>query len=412
MNQPIAPLLGGPCAHLGRQAVFDRGKHVWAYELKYQSGGNRHLDGDLATSDVILNAFAEIGVERVVGHKHAFIDATRSTITGDLPLPVTPSQVTLQFDARLVAPNFEFVKAARRRKAEGFHLALDNFSYSDEFLPLLQLADYVKVEVQDIGEQAVAQLLPLVKSAGGAVVAKGVSDEQSLTLYRRLGCSHFQGDFLFKPQSLHRRRAARNFAILAELMSKLRQPSVEFGDIEEIIKRDAGLSVMLLRFLNSAGFGLRVEVTSIRQAVALLGLDEFGRWVTLLALASDNDKPSELLVTALLRAKTCEQIARHLRAEDGGNAAFLVGLFSLLDAMLDQPLEEILAELPVPASMKSALMDHSGTEGEILALVLDHESDLWHEQSLLSPESLEDCWLYSVEWVEGVRGIISPSFVR
>jgi EAL and modified HD-GYP domain-containing signal transduction protein len=200
------------------------------------------------------------------------------------------------------------------------------------------------------------------------------------------------------------RRAPRNLTVLMELMTKLRQPDVGFAEIESVLRRDAGLSVTLLRFLNSAGFGLRVQVSNIRQAVALLGLAEFTKWVTLVGLGEASYKPHEVLITALVRAKTCELVASggSDRPQQSG-AAFMVGLFSLLDAMLDQPLDVVLKDLPVSDSLRSALLEHSGFEGEILAAVLDYERGFIPDTLPLNTGDIFECWQRAVAWGDALR---------
>jgi EAL and modified HD-GYP domain-containing signal transduction protein len=218
------------------------------------------------------------------------------------------------------------------------------------------------------------------------------------------------GDFLLKPSPVEGRRAPRNLQVLMELMTRLREPAVGFAEIESILRRDAGLSVTLLRFLNSAGFGLRVQVSNIRQAVALLGLSEFSKWVTLVGLGEASYKPNEVLITALTRAKTCELMAASNRERSfnpsGSGLAFMVGLFSLLDALLDQPLEKVLEELPVADSLRNALLEHAGFEGELLAAVLDFERGLLPESLPLDSGDLQECWQKAVEWADGLRGAL------
>jgi EAL and modified HD-GYP domain-containing signal transduction protein len=215
---------------------------------------------------------------------------------------------------------------------------------------------------------------------------------------------------LLKASPVEGRRAPRNLQVLMELMTALREPNVGFAEIESILRRDAGLSVTLLRFLNSAGFGLRVQVSNIRQAVALLGLSEFSKWVTLVGLGEASYKPNEVLITALIRAKTCELMASGdaerpiLRPQAG--TAFMAGLFSLLDALLDQPLETVLKDLPVSDTLRNALLEHAGFEGEILAAVLDYERGLMPEDLPGDSADLYECWQHAVAWADGLRGAL------
>jgi EAL and modified HD-GYP domain-containing signal transduction protein len=295
----------------------------------------------------------------------------------------------------------DLIEATDERLDEGFQLALSGELWSPEVAPLLERAALIRIPYPQL-ELGVLKRIGR-RPRNQQLWVDGVDRPEDFPNTRPHAPHYVSGDFLLKPSPVEGRRAPRNLSVLMELMTKLRQPDIGFVEIESILRRDAGLSVTLLRFLNSAAFGLRVQVSTIRQAVALLGLAEFSKWVTLVGLGEASYKPPEVLITALIRAKTCELMAGGAARPQSGTA-FMVGLFSLLDAMLDQPLDVVLKELPVSDGLRNSLLEHAGTEGEILAAVLDYERGLLPETLPLGAPDLSDCWQKAITWADGLRG--------
>ncbi len=381
--------------HVVRRAVFARDLSVWAYELTAGVPGRARA---LAEDYPLLNAIAELGVKPLVADKLAIVTIDKDTMQGSLPLPSGNGTIVLDLFVRPGDVDDALIDAVDERLDDGFQLALSGALGSPEVFPLVRRANLLRLP-QAALEAGVLEGLK-ARPKGQSLWIEGVDQPEDFPRTRKYGPHYFSGDFLLKPSPVERRRAPRNLAVLMELMTALRDPEVRFSEVEKILRKDAGLSVTLLRFLNSAGFGLRVQVSTIRQAVALLGIAEFSKWVTLIGLGEASTKPNEVLVTALIRAKACELLA----AESGqGAAAFMVGLFSLLDAMMDQPLEKVLEDLPVSETLRSALLDHMGFEGELLAAVLDHERGLPPETMPAGAGDLYDCWRAAVRWADALR---------
>jgi EAL and modified HD-GYP domain-containing signal transduction protein len=383
-----------------RRALFARDLSVWGYELMCLAQEGQ--SGERLTAEVaLLNALAELGVRPLVGDKVAVITVGRDTLLGRLPLPQSEGTVLSLRVARAELDR-DLIVAAEERLEEGYQLALSGEIWVPEAAPLLDRAALIRVHYSELKSGVIERLGP--RPRGQQLWVDSVNNPADFPSTRQYAPNYFSGDFLLKPSPVEGRRAPRNLSVLMELMTKLRQPDVSFGEIENILRRDAGLSVTLLRFLNSAGFGLRVQVNNIRQAVALLGLTEFTKWVTLVGLGEASFKPPEVLITALIRAKTCELVANGKNPTSPmGGTAFMVGLFSLLDAMLDQPLDVILKDLPVSDSLKNALLEQTGYEGEILAAVLDYERGLLPESLPLKTADMFESWQKAVQWVDSLR---------
>jgi c-di-GMP phosphodiesterase len=398
------PVFENESVHLVRRPILAVDLSVWGYELVCPGVGSTgtHLIGSEAR---LLNALAELGVRQLVAERVAVIPIGRDTLLGQLPLPAA-ERIVLELRVDPASVDDALIVAAEDRIDQGFQLALSADLGSDAFKPLLERVSLVRVPFSALGQVAIEQLA--ASGRAPRVWVDEVNDTQQFREARKHKATYFSGNFLFKPSNVEGRKAPRNLFVLVELMEKVRQEDVKFSAIEDILRNDAGLSVTLLRFLNSAGFGLRMQVSTIRQAVAMLGLGEFSRWLTLIGLGESSSKPHEVLITALIRAKMCELIAQKTSADKSGSFAFMVGLFSLLDAMLDKPLEAILDELPVSTKLRSALLEQSGFEGEVLAIVLDYERGLIPEKSKVTGALLEEAWHQAIQWADRLRGSLPP----
>lgn len=399
---------------LCRQAIFDSKLEVYAYELRHAEpdpariaarlqAGRPFLPHGLVSGEqtgaLLLSAFVEFGLDKVVGKRKAFISANAKSLVGGLPLPVPKQRVTLQVRDALSLP--DIAASFRSWKDQGFDLALDQFDPNGRAVELLDSVDYVKVDVSLRTESEIRGLMDMLSHHFVEPIATGIESNEQLRFCASLGFAGFQGNFLFQPQHLQRTELPSSFTVVSQVLSLLQDPDVDFAAVEAAVKRDASLSVGVLKFLNSGAYGLRREVSSISQAVSMLGTNEFTKWLLLVLLAARKNKPGELLTTALVRARTCENFAK-TRALANPPLAFTVGLLSLLDAVLDRPMEALLDELPLTNQVRSAILDFSGVEGEILELVVTREQSL-PELDAEEQIQLTKSWLEALEWAEATR---------
>jgi EAL and modified HD-GYP domain-containing signal transduction protein len=381
---------------IGRQAIYDSSLSSRAYELFYRPSASRApADNDRAACSIVLSVFAELGLARVASNKLVFLTVSHDVISGALPLPVPMAVVVLQVrDYEHSIP--ELSAALAQRRAEGFQIALDNFVFSPRTEPLLPLADYLKLNVRQLGAAGLGEQLELTRGRVRHTVACRIETQQEFNTCLALGCQLFQGNFLFRPQLLSHTRLPKSLETLTRLLKRLRDPAVEFGEIERIVKTDPALSAAVLRFLGSAAYARRHQITSISHAVSMLGLREFAKWVTVVALTSTTDRPSELSFVALIRARAAEIVARAVGADP--EAAFLVGLVSALDALFDRPLDRVLAELPLAPEVQEAVLQQSGVLGHILGDVLSHESDEAQQITRFETGMVNRAWLDALIW--------------
>lgn len=394
----------GKATFIGRQPIYDRGLDVYAYELLHRRGKENQAtftDGDLATSQVIINIFLDVGLENLVGSKPAFINITGDFFTGDYPLPVSHEQVVFEL-LETIAPDTNVIAGVRRLVAQGYRIALDDYLLRDDTLPLLELASFVKLDVLAMTADELARTVERLRHYPLQLVAEKVETPAHYEMCRALGFDLFQGYFFAHPDVIHTQTTSANRSVVLSLIARLQNPDIELREVEQVIAQDVILSFRLLRYINCATFGLRREVDSIRQALMLLGLATVRNWATLLLLSQiDNHKPRELMTIALIRARMCELLANSDPAIDD-NQAFTVGLFSLLDAMLDQPMETLLDQIPLSMPIKLALLDREGELGTLLKTVICYERGEWDSMVLHGVTTIDynRAYLAAVNWAD------------
>ncbi len=364
-----------PDVFVARQPIFNRKLEVVGYELLFRGGAvNEALiaSAEGATATVLLNSFTELELDQLVADKTAWVNVSREFVLSGLAASVPPGMVGLEI-VDYERPDDELIDALRNLKRRGYRLALDGFSYRTSVEPLLELVDVVKLDMLELGREQLAGQVELLRTFDVSVLAQKVEHHSDHAFCAELGCDLFQGYFFCRPQVVRHRGIAVNRMALLQLVAALHDPTVELADVEHLIARDVSLSFRLLRYINSAFFGLRGEVRSVRQALALLGVDNVRRWATLSVLASVDDKPPELTVTALIRARFCERAGEQLGLARPAEL-FTLGLFSVIDAMMDAPIEEVLASLPCAPEVREALINHRGEKGLLLDCVATLEA--------------------------------------
>jgi c-di-GMP phosphodiesterase len=391
---------------VARQPIFDRNLHVAGYELLFR-GGNATAalvaDSEGATASVVLNAFTEIGLERLVGAKPGWVNVSREFVLSGLARTMPPSVVGLEIlEDELL--DERFVHALIELKRQGYRLALDDFQYSVSAERVLGLVDVVKLDLIALGREGMACEVARLKPYGMTVLAEKVESHEEHAFCAELGCDLFQGFFFCRPELLHNRGIVANRASMLQIVAALQDPSVQLGQLERMIGRDVGLSFRLLRYINSAFFGLRFEISSIGQALALLGVENLRRWATLTVLASIDGKPPELTVTALVRGRFCERAGEQLPGPRPGEL-FTLGLFSVIDALMDAPIEEVVEMIPFPSDMRDALTERKGEKGALLECVTALEAgDFDRAQRLV--RGAGEYYVEALMWADEAAGAL------
>ena len=381
---------------LARQPILDRDQSVEGYELLYPHGQAQQAPVDdraQATARVALNALTEIGLENLVGQSRAWLNVAPEFLSPDLVRNLPPDRVVLELNAATFANRSVYGLIGELRKA-GYSLALAHFRDTPELEPLLSMVHYVKLDMVALGPRELARHSFKLRPYELTLVAEKIESYDDFRLAKAAGADLFQGYFFCRPHLVGARAILPTRTALMQLAAAMQDPHVELEELERLISADVGLSYRLLRYINSAYFNLRGRISSIRQAVTLLGIEPLRRWATLSIFAELSDKPRELFVTALIRAHFCEQAGG---PEDGTRSElFTLGLFSVIDALNDAPMYTALQSLPLTPSMRDALIEHSGP-GRLLECVTAIENGDFDQASKILPDS-SAYYLDSVAW--------------
>lgn len=391
---------------IGRQPIYDRKLGVYAYELLFRTADmNRAAitDGDKATSDVIINTFLEIGLDNIVSNRLAFINLTRSFFVNEHSISLPKDRVVLELLEDIEADD-EVVAGVKRLSDQGYTIALDDFIYHESLKPLVQLANIIKIDIMALDRDQVRDHVQALRKHPLRLVAEKVETQEDFDYCMELGFDYFQGYFFAQPKVIRGQRLPNNRLAILKLLSRLQDPDISPQQLEDLIAQDVAFSYRILRYVNSAAFALPRTIESIQQAVIILGLKNIKSWTTLLAMSQVDNKPAELVITAMVRAKMTEELARAQKA-DRPDSFFTVGLFSALDALMDNTMEEILTQLPLADHISDALLHHKGIHGEVLSCVLAYERGQWDQiqPTRLNRSQIRDCYLTAVQWAAGIR---------
>ena len=361
---------------LARQPIFDQNLKVVAYELLFRNSEQNEAavdQADDATSSVLSNTLVEIGLNNVVGTQNAFVNFAASFILSGHCHALPADRVVLELLEEVEATD-TLVTALEGLIRDGFRLALDDFVYLPGYDRLLNLASIVKLDLRTNQETFRKEVIRL-KQFPVTLLAEKVETYEEYEHCRGLGFGLFQGYFFARPRLVTGQRTPSDRLTTLRLIASLNAPDMSLKEVESLIVREPVLAQKLLKFINSTHVGLRVPVNSIAMAVALVGPGKLRSWATLLTLGRLTHCPREVLVTANIRGRMCETLAKANPAIEA-ETSFTVGLFSVLDALAGRPMEEILEELPLSDDVKAALLHRQGPLGANLQTVLDYETRL------------------------------------
>lgn len=393
--------------HIGRQALYDKHGHVAAYELLFRDGPeamHATVRDSAATSRVIVEAFTAFGIPELVGDRRCFINLTREFIVGELPLPFPPGTVGLELMAD-IAVDDEVLEGVARLVEQGHRICVDDFAGDDTQARLLPSAHYVKVNMlagdrDEISAVAArCRRYPRIR-----LVAQRVETQELLELARKLQFQLFQGHVLSRPHLVTTHTLSPSRLARMRLLAELAAEEVDLERAVDTIERDPALAVRVLRGVNAVSNGLSQPVSSIFQAVVMLGVPQVRQWATLMMVADLADGDEAQLTDAVVRARMCQTVAERRGAP--GPAAFTVGLLSAIGDLLGRPASELTDQLPLTADVADAVVHGRGGLGAVLtdvrtyqreapvATVPDLAEDLlsalrWTHASLAEPDAEE-----------------------
>lgn len=397
---------------LTRHAIFDRDKKVLGYEISFRTSldsmyGKIPKD-DQQTSNVLTDIFLSLGLDKVTDGKKAFVRFSRNMLIGQFAAMFSKDKIAIEIGSDIKV-DAQVISACEDLKNSGYMLVLDDYSLQINYEKLLPITQMVKVDVQKVGEFLCKTIVRKLQPKGIQCLLKNVENQQLFNKSFSMDYDFFQGDFFSKPTELDKKDVPVHKINFMQMLKEINQPEIDFDKIENIIKHDVSLTYKLLRMINSSAFGIKNEVKSIKQALVLLGQIEVKKWITLIILSNiGDDKPDELMKKTLLRAKLLEVVASLAGLGQDASDLFLVGMFSLIDAMINQPLESILEGLPLDNDIKNTLLGNESRFQKIYQLVLSYEKGDWTKVGELSKDmkleedQLPGFYKQSVEWVNSV----------
>ncbi|MGH4118157.1 EAL and HDOD domain-containing protein [Clostridium sp.] len=398
---------------LARQPILDRYNRLFGYELLFRnSEKNRYQseDGDSATIEVIKNCFVNIGIENVTGQKKAFINFTKNILKSDIFTVLSPKSVIIEI-LEDIEPTEEILGLCRKLKAQGYTIALDDFVYSSKYAKLIELADIIKVDFQITKGYERKKVMEKVNSEDIKFLAEKVETIEDFNEAVKYGYSYFQGYYFSKPLIIVGKRISENKAIYLKLLKEINSDSCNIDSIENLIKKDLSLSFKLLKRINSANYGFRSEIKSLNQALALIGEKEIKKWLYLVAFQTlGEDKPEIIVINSLARARFSELIAIKIGVEINSFNAFLIGMLSMVDILLDRPLKQILQELLLPLEVKNTLNGVNNNKyTKLFNLIIVYEKGQWDEVSIISKQLnlvenyLPDAYYEAIDYARSLR---------
>jgi c-di-GMP phosphodiesterase len=357
---------------IGRQAIYDAGRQLFGYELLFRANDGRddEIAGEQSTSQVIASTFGTFGLDNIADGKPILINFTRAFLTGIIPIPVEPDLVVVEVMENVVVDR-ELLLGLTGLREQGYRIAIGDYTGSVDRAELLELADYIKIVVGSVTPMLLPGLVEAARAKDATLIAAGVDDAPTMQRCLDLGFELFQGPFLQRPTVLEQRTLSPTQMICVRLLNDLADPDTPIARIEQMVGTDPGLTMRLLRTANSASAGAQREVTSLRQALVIIGPRRLRSWVLLTLLEGGTTaNAAEDLWAVLTRAYACARLAT-----SEADLAFTVGLLSGAAELLGSEPAEVAASAGVGQEARAALLEAVGEAGRVLTAVLAHEGD-------------------------------------
>ncbi|MCT6700858.1 EAL and HDOD domain-containing protein [Rheinheimera sp. 4Y26] len=393
--------------YAARQPILDRDKNLFAYELLFRDGLENvfpDIDGDEATSRMIAGSQFNFGLDDFLGDKLGFINFTLDTLLKKFPSMLPKEQVVVEI-LETVQPGKRLLAEVQHLKEQGYVIALDDYIHQPVWRHFYPHIDIIKIDFRSTSAEIIQEVLQATAAFPNIkLLAEKVETNEEFQSALKMGFSYFQGYFFSKPEMLQSKALSPAQMTLAELLYETSKSEMDLSKITSIFERDVNLSYKLLRYSNSAIFKRRSEIETIKQALVVLGQYELKKFLSVLFTAQvSSEKPAELMRLAMTRAKFAEGIAQLHRKTDVAKA-FLTGMMSLMDAILDEPMTSVMSKLPLSKDIKDALVDNQGLLAEYLSLVKCYEQAHWQDANSaianlgLDAKTLPDAYHEAVQW--------------
>jgi c-di-GMP-related signal transduction protein len=400
----------GRMRFVARQPILTADEKVFGYELLFRDGVEnyfRESDQDLASRHT-LDTSLQIGLETLCDGRRGFVNCTREVLLKDY-MTLLPSPLAVVEVLESVPADDLVIAALKRLKEAGYLIALDDFAVDDPRTPLTEIADILKVDVRQTPLPKAAQIVKKHGPWRCRLLAEKVETREEFAAAKAAGFVYFQGFFFREPEVLHAREIPANRLNCLRLLRTVSEPEVNVRDLEAIIKQEASVCYRLLRYLNSAAFAIQNEVHSIRHALTLLGEREVRRWVRLVAtLTAGEKRSSELLVSAMVRARFCELLSP--KVPHGDSDLFLI-LLSLIDSIMEVPMMRVLENIPVDHDTKTVLLGGNSKLRPLYNLMIARESGDWDgmtnctRQLGLTDSEVSQAYWQAMQWARQINSV-------
>jgi len=389
---------------LSRQPIYGANTALAGYELLFRDSDSdkaRIRDEDEATAQVVMNTFMEIGLNKAVGPHLAFINVSKNFLLSDFCEALPAKRIVLELldpvevDSKLINRVDELV-------SKGYKIAVGEFVFGEKYRPLLSRVSIIKFDLLQEDWRAIQSNLSSIGSSRIKCAAERIETSNQFNICREVGFDYYQGYYFSRPEFVRASRLPLSRLVTLRLIGKLNDPELKIDELEQVIRQDLSLSYKLLRFVGSVGCAVSGQIHSIRHAVVLTGIARLRVWAALILFSGIEPKMSDLTVTAVARARMCEKLGEALK-EDHHDQFFLVGLFSALPAVLNQPLQDILESLCLSPEINDALLHHTGIFGEVLKCVLAYERRDWYYVRCgnLASDTIRDAYVKAMAWSIG-----------
>jgi EAL and modified HD-GYP domain-containing signal transduction protein len=396
-------------AFVARQPILNASKQVIAYELLFRDSTDNFfpdIDTDDATRKLVSDSFLNIGFEKIADNKTCFINFSHQAVIQQLPRVLPKDKVVIELleDAK---PDAALLAELKALHEQGYTIALDDFRYQLAWQPFFSYINIIKFDLRASSFEEIKKVMALTQHHSLKYLAEKVETHEEFEQAKQLGIGLFQGYFFSRPELLKQKALSPSQLVILELLSEVNKPNLNFTRVEEMLVRDVSLSYKLLIFVNKQVKSNAKPIASFKQAAVYLGEEQLRKFISLVATSlSNNTKPSELYLMSVIRARFCELVIKETAPNYLPQEAFLAGLFSLLDSLLDQPLGLLISQIQLNDRIKSALIDGQGPFALCLACIKHFEVGSWqniNDDALLlntSPEKLATIYLESLSWAK------------
>lgn len=394
-------------SYIARQPILNSEQNTVGYELLFRDGPNNtfpDIDPELATQRLLSEHFLATHYS-TIGDKLAFVNFPYQSLVNLIPTLFPKDNLVIEI-LETCEPTQELLHAVRKMHTAGYTIALDDFIPKKAWLPFLAYTSIIKIDIRLYPLDKAKKLIQRLAAYDIEFLAEKVETHQEFELAKQMGFNKFQGYFFSKPQLIRRKQIKPSFITVIQLVKEIAKTELDYDELERLISIDVTLSYKLLSFVNSS-YLIRSEITSFKQAFIYLGEDRLRKFISLAAITStQDDKPDMLYNLSIQRARFCQLLIKDIASDIDDGLGFLTGMFSLLDSLFDQPLVELVENMPINNLVKVALVANQGKLGKVLSLVKAYESAEWDlvaelcQKLQLDDEALTKHYDSSIKWTE------------